>query len=121
MKNGQIRATPVSGGGAFLVFTGNDIAAGSDGARGNNRVCGVIGTQVGSSDSSFRKDVAAWAGSAPLISTADRVVFAAQGSSGHRRVTDDQKDFDAGKMRGVVALSPQGANILVYVIPTEAN
>jgi len=121
MKDGQIRVTQASGGGAFLVFTGRDIAAGRDGSPGNNRVCGVVGAQVGSPDNGFREDVAAWAGGSPMIASADRVVFAMHGSSGQRTASQAQKDFDAGKLRGVVALSPQGANILVYVIPTQAN
>jgi hypothetical protein len=121
MKDGQLRVTPAPGGGAFLVFTGHDVAAGPNGAPGKNRVCGVVGSQVGSPDSAFRKDVAAWAGGSPMISSADRVVFAVQGSAGQRSATEAQKDFDAGKLRGVVALSPPGANILVYLVPTQAN
>jgi len=119
MKDGQIRATREPGGGAFLVFTGRDVAAGGDGGPSANRVCGVIGAQVGSPDSRFREDVTAWAGSAPLAASEGRVVFAVDG--GKRSLSQAQKDFDAGKLKGVVALSPEGANILVYLIPTQAN
>jgi hypothetical protein len=121
MKDGQIRGTLAEGGGVFLVFTGRDVAAGNDDVPRANRVCGVIGAQVGSPDSRFREDVTTWAGNAPLIASQDRVVFAVQGSMGHRSDSQAQRDFEAGKLQGVVALSPQGANILIYLIPTQAN
>ena len=120
MEDGQIRAEPTPSGAVYLVFTGRNVATGADVRAGRNKVCGVVGVKVGAPDADFREAVGVSAGGPPMRSNGQQVVFVVEKSS-TSTASETQKAFDAGTLKTVVALSPPGANILVYFVPIQAD
>jgi hypothetical protein len=127
MQNLQVRMLrqPDNSGYVLMTATGADIL--SSGHPAPNAACMVMGIKPGAADQGIKADTAAWMGAQPVVVGQAMSIYAYTEKNGARSyMTKDQDSevrqaFGSGKLKIVALDVESGANLMIYIVPTQAN
>ena len=126
MKNVKVRMSPPATG-VYLVITGSDADVLSTGQPAHNATCMVMGVNVGAADGTLKADTISWMGAEPSGEQGPLTVYGYTETSGSRTILKQAQDqeakaaFTSGKLHLVLLASQGAVNMMIYVVPTQAN